>query len=351
MRPPRTFHFGVPPVGCGLMLGKRLVKGFLVDSNGGLVKEFVFTTKSDVTYEQLRPLLQGRGDVGALGAFEVGKLMATVVRGDKLHFIAVGKGIAEAEDVGFVRELLTSSERSFDQSIRNRLKTATEAEEQAKLVQTNAAQAMEVANQQRQDLAQEAGELDELRQELDRLRSETGQWQDELKEFESQVTQRHNQINDRVALLLEREQAFIRNKQAFEVASEAKRALIRKLQEAAAESIAGSEAGLVKFGEAQSELANREEAFRAESQRFAEDKTRWEAEAEEVRKRIQTLDKDHEELLQQRAELEAKEKGILEQGAALQSSKEDIENARAGLEAERQAISSEILNLFAKQRG
>ena len=105
------------PVGCGLMFGKKLVKGFLVDTNAVLMKEFLFSSKGEVTYDQVRAGFQGKGSLATIGAFEVGKHVATVVKGDKMNFIAVGRDVMDDEDVTFLKELLSSVEKSFDATI------------------------------------------------------------------------------------------------------------------------------------------------------------------------------------------------------------------------------------------
>ena len=249
------------------------------------MKEFIFSSKVDVTYDQLLPYIQGRGDIGMLGAFEIGKSTATVIRGDKLHFIAVGKGVADESDIGFFREILMSVEKSFDAAIDTRIKAAQEAEQRAKQDQETAKQAQAALENDRKDFVQEGAELGNLRGELDRLSQETARWQEELREFETQVNERHAQINDRVTLLLEREQALVRSQQAFDVASEAKRALIRKMQEGAADSLADFEAGLAKISKERAELSTKESEFKTANSDFLTKRAQWEKQADEARDR------------------------------------------------------------------
>ena len=123
------------------MFGKKLTKGFLVDSTGNLVKEFIFSSKADVSFEMIRPAIQGRGDVGSIPPFEVAKSVATIVKGDKMHFVALTKGAPDMEDLGFFREILNSVELSLGNAIESRIKTAEEAEARAKKEQEAAKKA------------------------------------------------------------------------------------------------------------------------------------------------------------------------------------------------------------------
>ena len=70
---PADLCFDAPRVGRGLMFGKKLSKAFLVDLNGNLVREFIFGQRADVTFDQLKQVIQGR-PVASLGAFQFGKM-------------------------------------------------------------------------------------------------------------------------------------------------------------------------------------------------------------------------------------------------------------------------------------
>src|SRR5512137_2664316 len=236
------------------MFGKKLSKGFLVDTNGSLVKEFVFSTKVDVDFSQTLAAIQALGGFANVGAFSIGKGSGMLIKGAKLHFITVGKDLPDDEDVALFREMLGSVEKTFDAGLDLKLKNVVEAEQRAKLEQETAKKGNEELNTNRNDLALEGVALEELRMELDHLRQETEKWQDELKDFETKVNNRHSEINERVGLLLEREQNLVKNQQAFEVAASARRGLIRKMQEAVAESIDDSETALVRARQAEKEL-------------------------------------------------------------------------------------------------
>ncbi len=187
-----------PPVGCGPMIGKKLSKGFLVDANGALVKEFIFSTKVDADYGQTLAAIKSMGGFANVSSFSMGKSSAMLIKGAKLHFITVGKDLPDDEDIALIREMLGSVEKSFDGSIDLKIKSSLEAEQKAKLEQETAKKANEELNTNRNDLALEGVALEELRMELDHLRQETEKWQDELKDFENQVNNRHAQISERV---------------------------------------------------------------------------------------------------------------------------------------------------------
>jgi predicted nuclease with TOPRIM domain len=213
------------------MFGKKLLKGYLVEKDGTLLKEFVFNPKAEGTWDDVKAAISGKGDLAALGAFEVGRFAGTVVKGEKMHFIVVGRDVAEDDEVTFFREMLNSVEKTFDASMDARISSAKEAKEAAKAEQEKAKDAAAAVEAERGELVNETDELDKLREELENLRKETSKWQEELKDFESKVNDRHMQINERVTLLLEREQALVRNQKAFDAAMVAKRGLMRGMQE------------------------------------------------------------------------------------------------------------------------
>src|SRR5512136_373921 len=277
------------------MFGKKLSKGFLVDVNGNLVKEFVFSAKADISYDELRPYIQNKGDIGSLGIFDVGKSTATVVRGEKMHFIGIGKGTPDESDIGFFREILNSVERSFDSAMESRIRQALAAEQVAKDEQTAAKKSSDELNMNRNDLALEGVALEELRMELDRLKQETEKWQDELRDFETQVNGRHLQINERVTLLLEREQGLARNQQAFEVASEAKRSLVRKMQTEIAHETEQLEIAFSKLAKENENLAARAKAYAVDLEALNLDKDKWEKESKELKVRAEALEESKKE--------------------------------------------------------
>ncbi|MEM4233151.1 MAG: hypothetical protein QXZ19_04175, partial [Thermoplasmata archaeon] len=201
------------------MFGKKLSKGFLVDANRILVKEFIFAPKAEGDFEQTVAAAREQGTLDRGGEFKLGKLTGYVIKGDKLSFITVGKDVPDESDASVVRELLSSVEKTLDAALDAKLKALEEAEQRAKAEIEAAKKANDELNMNRNDLALEGVALEELRMELDRLRQETDKWQEELKEFENQVNSRHAQISERVALLLEREQMLLKNQQAFEAAS------------------------------------------------------------------------------------------------------------------------------------
>ncbi|MGD9963606.1 MAG: hypothetical protein AB7S97_06900 [Thermoplasmata archaeon] len=257
------------------MFSKKVFKGFLVEPEGRLLKEFVFSTKGEVSYDEVKQATAGKGDLAALGAFEVGKMVGTIVRGKRMHMILVGRDVVEDEDVEFVKEMISSVEASFEASLDSKLADEKKAAEEA-------AEALRRMKEGEAARAQEITELDQLREELDKLRQDTEAWQKELEEFEAEVTDRHTQINERVTLLLEREQSLNRSKQAFEAASDAKRDLVRGLQEGFAQSVAEYEKGYSKLARDRQELTESQERHRAELEAYQAQKAAWEKEVENL---------------------------------------------------------------------
>jgi chromosome segregation ATPase len=340
------------------MFGKKLSKGFLVDSSGGLVKEFVFSQKADVDFAEIQSALQGKSDLGSLSPFQVGKSTATVIKGDKLHFIAVGKGFANEEDIGFFRAILNSVERSFDSDLQERAKKTIELEELARLGLENSKQSSLALESHRKDLAQESEEIETLRKELEHLRIETEGWQKELEEFEGQVDDRHAQINDRVTILLEREQGLVKSKQAFEVASDAKRTLGRRLQISAAELMAQAEAGFLKLRTEESELASKQGALNAALKKFEEDKTLWIKEIEQSRESIQGMEAQREGLSNLSNELDARQRSLTEltssteaDGANIRSAIEQFEEEKKDFAVERDKANQSFAQMQAANDG
>ncbi len=186
------------------MFGKKLVKGFLVDTNGVLVKEFLFSSKAEVTFDQIRTGFQGKGNLATLGAFEVGRFVATVVKGDKLHFIAVGRDVLEDEDVTFLKELLSSVEKSFDASLESKLRYRQTPSSMAKEEQEKAKDAIDAMDSEKAELGpggRRAGEpQDRARPAPDGDREVAGRAQGVRGPGQRQA---FSQINERVTLLLE----------------------------------------------------------------------------------------------------------------------------------------------------
>lgn len=257
------------------MFGKKLLKGYLVEKDGTLLKEFILNPKAEGTWEDVRTAISGKGDLAALGAFEVGRFAGTVVVGAKMHFIVIGKDVAGDDEVTFFREMLNSVERSLDAAIDGKIAAAREAEEKARDEQRKTKDAVAAMEVERGEFESEADELDKLREELENLRNETTKWQEELKDFENKVNDRHMQINERVTLLLEREQALLRNQKAFDVATGAKRDLIRSMQESIANQVGEYEAGMGKLAKERNDVQAERVKLEDDLAAFAAEKDEW----------------------------------------------------------------------------
>ena len=81
------------------MFGKKMVVGFLVDDDRKLLKEFLFHPKAEVTYDDVLKVTEGKGDLPALGAFEVDKYVGNVVAGKDMHFIIISRDVAEEDEL------------------------------------------------------------------------------------------------------------------------------------------------------------------------------------------------------------------------------------------------------------
>ena len=111
------------------MFGKKLVVGYLVDKDRTLLKEFLFSPKADVTYDDILKATEGKGDLAALGAFEVDKYVGNIVTGDDIHFIIVSRDVVEDDETEFFKYMLTSAESRFSEALEERLSKANEAEQ------------------------------------------------------------------------------------------------------------------------------------------------------------------------------------------------------------------------------
>ncbi len=144
------------------MFGKKLLKGYLVARDGTLLKEFVFNPKVEVYFDDVKKVIEGKGDLAALGAFEVERHVGTVVKGSKMHFIIISRDVVEDEETKFFSEMLNSVDGALDAAMEGKIAKAKEAEDAAKAEQAKAKAAMDTVFAEREEIVSEAGEMDLL---------------------------------------------------------------------------------------------------------------------------------------------------------------------------------------------
>ncbi|UCE91377.1 MAG: hypothetical protein JSV90_08220 [Methanobacteriota archaeon] len=332
------------------MFGKKLVVGYLVDRDRRLLKEFLFSPKADVTYDDILKATEGKGDLAALGAFEVDKYVGNIVAGKEILFIIVSRDVAEDDETEFFKYMLTSAESRFSQSLDERISAARAAEERLKAEQKELSEASAKMSEERAELEKEIEELGRLETELENLRTETSKWQEELKEFETKVNDRHAQINDRVTLLLEREQALVRNQKAFDAAMEAKRGLMRSMQAHVARGVTAYEEAFGKLAAERADIASRRAKLGEDVSQFTSQKEEWDEKVKEAKARLDGIERDRKELDALRTELTSREKSLSDFKAQLDERERNVQAAIKNIESERGNLAGERLKLDADLR-
>ncbi len=324
------------------MFGKKLSKGFLVDSTGGLVKEFALSDKADVDFSELQQAIRSAGDLRTLTSFQAGKSTATVIRGDRLYFVAVGKGVASEEDVSFLHEILNAVERSFDAALQERARKTAEAEALAGRVK-ELEERERFMSSENTDLEKRNADIDrtaEMQQrDMAALLAKMERDNEDLKTRAAGLDSRELAAKDMEAKLVESEARLERMSREFDKW----RGDIEKREVGLLNSIKAHEMALQAMAEKEGVIAERERAVLSKEGALEEARTRAEAQKEEALSARQELERT-------RADVAAKESALADQthsiGEREDKLREETENLRRRQEG--LAFADENLDLRVK---
>lgn len=314
----------------------KLVKGFLVDDSGTLIREYKFSDGRDVTYEQVQKAWTAAGT--DVSRFTVSGMDAAVARGDGLSLVLVAKGPIAQQEIGYAQMLLSGVEDKVAASIGDRWEQVSILErqldatrEELDLERENLEKEQLEVNQRLREvesraasLEEERGKVQSLELSAQSLKEETDHQRLELEETRKSLAFTESDLQGRTRVLEERDKDLAVREEAL------KRKALENDQ--MFQSLISKEERLNALG---SDLSSRESALASKERELTSREQEISRQSQENAALSQNLEQQRLELERKRSKMEESVKALLDQQSRL---REDVANLNTQVESKREEI-------------